>query len=137
MNIAIQDAVELAGGLTEQYGHQNDGRRLSGYSQARLPGVWRHQEFSSLMLSLFNAGTAAGQQVPRAARGARAARATAAGNSPTGSAAPASTSSSATRGSRAGSPTPTRESTTRTPPSARRSLDIPSICLTSQAKCVL
>jgi len=59
MNIALQDAVELAGGLTEQYGHQNDGRRLSGYSQARLPGVWRHQEFSSLMLSLFNAGTAA------------------------------------------------------------------------------
>ena len=58
MNIALQDAVELASGLTEQYGHQNDGRRLSGYSQARLPGVWRHQEFSSLMLSLFNAGTA-------------------------------------------------------------------------------
>jgi p-hydroxybenzoate 3-monooxygenase len=63
MNIAIQDAVELAGGLAERYGEQNDGRRLSGYSQTRLPLVWRHQEFSSLMLSLFNAGdsgTAAG-----------------------------------------------------------------------------
>jgi len=59
MNIAIQDAVELASGLTERYGEQNDGRRLGRYSQARLPLVWRHQEFSSLMLSLFNAGTAA------------------------------------------------------------------------------
>jgi p-hydroxybenzoate 3-monooxygenase len=59
MNIAIQDAVELAAGLAERYGHQNDGRRLGRYSQTRLPRVWRHQEFSSLMLSLFNAGTAA------------------------------------------------------------------------------
>jgi p-hydroxybenzoate 3-monooxygenase len=58
MNIAIQDAVELASGLTERYGDQNDGRRLGRYSQARLPRVWRHQEFSSLMLSLFTAGTA-------------------------------------------------------------------------------
>ena len=101
MNIAIQDAVELARRLTEQYGGQNDGRRLSRYSQARLPRVWRHQEFSSLMLSLFTAGTA-GTTGTAAGDGGR--------ESPTGSAAPASTSSSATRGSRAGSPTPTRES---------------------------
>ena len=57
MNIAIQDAVELAG-LTERYGGQNDARRLGRYSQARLPRVWRHQEFSSLMLGLFTAGSA-------------------------------------------------------------------------------
>ncbi len=58
MNIAIQDAIELASGLTERYGEQNDGRRLASYTQVRLPRVWRHQEFSNLMLSLFNAGAA-------------------------------------------------------------------------------
>ena len=60
MNIAIQDAIELASGLTERYGEQDDGRRLASYTQVRLPQVWRHQEFSNLMLSLFNAGTASG-----------------------------------------------------------------------------
>jgi p-hydroxybenzoate 3-monooxygenase len=58
MNIAIQDAIELASGLTERYGEQNDGRRLASYTLVRLPRVWRHQEFSNLMLSLFNAGAA-------------------------------------------------------------------------------
>jgi len=58
MNLAVQDAIELAGGLTEQYGEQHDGRRLASYSQTRLPQVWRYQEFSNLMLSLFNAGAA-------------------------------------------------------------------------------
>ena len=58
MNIAIQDAIELAGGLTERYGEQHDGRRLASYTRVRLPRVWRHQEFSNLMLSLFNAGAA-------------------------------------------------------------------------------
>jgi p-hydroxybenzoate 3-monooxygenase len=60
MNIAIQDAIELASGLTERYGPQGDGRRLASYTQARLPQVWRHQEFSNLMLGLFNAGAAEG-----------------------------------------------------------------------------
>ena len=60
MNIAIQDAIELASGLTERYGEQDDGRRLASYTQVRLPRVWRHQEFSNLMLSLFNAGAAGG-----------------------------------------------------------------------------
>jgi p-hydroxybenzoate 3-monooxygenase len=60
MNIAVQDAVELACGLAERYGEQNDGRRLASYTQTRLPRVWRHQEFSNLMLSLFNVGAAAG-----------------------------------------------------------------------------
>jgi p-hydroxybenzoate 3-monooxygenase len=60
MNIAIQDAVELASGLAERYGEHRDGRRLGSYTRTRLPQVWRHQEFSNLMLSLFNAGTADG-----------------------------------------------------------------------------
>jgi p-hydroxybenzoate 3-monooxygenase len=60
MNIAIQDAVELASGLSERYGDKNDGRRLDGYSRVRLPRIWRHQEFSNLMLSLFNAGVGGG-----------------------------------------------------------------------------
>jgi len=59
MNLAIQDAVELAGGLTELYGEHSDGQRLGSYTQTRLPRVWRHQEFSNLILSLFNAGAAA------------------------------------------------------------------------------
>ena len=63
MNIAIQDAVELAAGICERYGEPNDGRRLARYSQTRLPRVWRYQEFSNLMLSLFNAGTGTDQGV--------------------------------------------------------------------------
>jgi p-hydroxybenzoate 3-monooxygenase len=64
MNIAIQDAVELARGLTERYGERSDGGRLASYTRTRLPWVWRHQEFSNLMLSLFNAG-ATGDDVSR------------------------------------------------------------------------
>lgn len=67
MNIAIQDAVELAGGLIERYrdggrldGGRLDSGRLDSYTRTRLPHVWRHQEFSNLMLSLFNAGAADG-----------------------------------------------------------------------------
>jgi p-hydroxybenzoate 3-monooxygenase len=58
MNMAIQDAVELAAGLAEQYGQDRDGRRLASYTRTRLPHIWRHQDFSNVMLSLFNAGTA-------------------------------------------------------------------------------
>jgi len=71
MNMAIQDAVELAAGLTEQYGEHNDGRRLDCYTRTRLPGVWRHQEFSSLMLSLFNAGIDSGKDFAYGLRRAR------------------------------------------------------------------
>ena len=60
MNMAIQDAVELAGGLCDRYGEPNDGRRLERYSEMRLPRIWRHQEFSNLMLSMFNAGAGSG-----------------------------------------------------------------------------
>jgi p-hydroxybenzoate 3-monooxygenase len=72
MNIAIQDAVELAHGLTERYG--GGGQRLASYSQTRLPQVWRHQEFSNLMLSLFNTGAASGSAGREFAYGLRRAR---------------------------------------------------------------
>jgi p-hydroxybenzoate 3-monooxygenase len=62
MNIAIQDAVELAAGIRERYGKAKDGGRLARYSQARLPRIWHKQEFSNLMLSLFNTGTGTADQ---------------------------------------------------------------------------
>jgi p-hydroxybenzoate 3-monooxygenase len=74
MNIAIQDAVELASGLCERFGPRKDDRRLSTYSQTRLPQVWRHQEFSNLMLSLFNAGPANGGEARDFSYGLRHAR---------------------------------------------------------------
>jgi p-hydroxybenzoate 3-monooxygenase len=55
MNIAIQDAIELGCGLRERY-RDGDGERLARYSQTRLPRIWRQQEFSNLVLSLFNSG---------------------------------------------------------------------------------
>lgn len=71
MNIAIQDAAELAGGLIERYGGRGDGGRLDRYSQTRLPHIWRHQEFSNLMLSLFNAGPDGGSGFSYGLRRAR------------------------------------------------------------------
>lgn len=71
MNIAIQDAAELAGGLIERYGSRGDGGRLDRYSQTRLPHIWRHQEFSNLMLSLFSAGPAGGSGFSYGLRRAR------------------------------------------------------------------
>jgi len=57
MNLAIQDAVELASGLCELYGAAGAGERLARYSETRLPVVWRYQEFSNLMLlGLMHAG---------------------------------------------------------------------------------
>ena len=72
MNMALQDAVELATGLVDRFGKQ-DGRRLARYSETRLPHVWRHQEFSNLMLTLFNsgAGDAAGAGFSYSLRRAR------------------------------------------------------------------
>jgi p-hydroxybenzoate 3-monooxygenase len=52
MNLAIQDAVELAHGLIERFGAQKDGARLSAYSQRRLPAIWRAQAFSSWFLRI-------------------------------------------------------------------------------------
>jgi len=68
MNMAIQDAIELGAGLCDRYGAPNDGRRLAGYSETRLPHIWRHQEFSNLMLSLFNLGTGVNDEHPSGMR---------------------------------------------------------------------
>ena len=43
MNIAIQDAVELAGGILERFGDSDESARLVRYSETRLPHVWRQQ----------------------------------------------------------------------------------------------
>jgi p-hydroxybenzoate 3-monooxygenase len=56
MNMAIQDAVELACGLAERYGNHASADRLASYSAVRLPVVWRYQEFSRFMLGLLHAG---------------------------------------------------------------------------------
>jgi p-hydroxybenzoate 3-monooxygenase len=57
MNLAIQDAVELAHGLAERFGPEGDGSRLAAYSATRLPTIWRTQAFSSWMLRLILAGS--------------------------------------------------------------------------------
>jgi p-hydroxybenzoate 3-monooxygenase len=65
MNLAIQDAVELAQGLIERFGPRADGDRLVHYSDTRLPAIWRTQAFSRWMLRLILAGSddaAAGDQ---------------------------------------------------------------------------
>jgi len=56
MNMAIQDAVELALGISDRYGPAQAPQRLARCTETRLPSIWRHQEFSNLMLSLFNGG---------------------------------------------------------------------------------
>jgi p-hydroxybenzoate 3-monooxygenase len=55
MNLAIQDAVELAHGLIECFGPAQDGARLSAYSQTRLPQIWRTHAFSDWYLRLLTA----------------------------------------------------------------------------------
>lgn len=57
MNLAIQDAVELAQGFIERFGPADDGDRLSRYSDTRLPQIWRTQAFSRWMLRLILAGS--------------------------------------------------------------------------------
>ena len=57
MNLAIQDAVELAEGLIDRFGPRGDGGRLSHYSDTRLPAIWRIQAFSRWMLRLILAGS--------------------------------------------------------------------------------
>jgi p-hydroxybenzoate 3-monooxygenase len=55
MNLAIQDALELAEGLIERF-RAGRAERLGCYSATRLPQIWRTQEFSSWMLSLHCGG---------------------------------------------------------------------------------
>jgi p-hydroxybenzoate 3-monooxygenase len=69
MNLAIQDAVELARGLIDRYGPDQDGRRLAAYSQGRLPAIWRTQAFSSWFLHILLAGLRDGQEPGPAAPG--------------------------------------------------------------------
>jgi p-hydroxybenzoate 3-monooxygenase len=57
MNLAIQDAVELAQGLIERFGPSGDSDRLARYSETRLPAIWRTQAFSRWMLRLILAGS--------------------------------------------------------------------------------
>jgi p-hydroxybenzoate 3-monooxygenase len=52
MNLAIQDGAELTHGLIERFGPKQDDRRLSAYSQTRLPHIWRTQAFSNWHLHL-------------------------------------------------------------------------------------
>ena len=49
MNLALQDACELAGGLLA-YFRSGDSGRLDSYSSTRLPEVWQKVEFSHWML---------------------------------------------------------------------------------------
>jgi p-hydroxybenzoate 3-monooxygenase len=74
MNLAIQDAVELAHGLIECFGPRRDGERLSRYSATRLPAIWQTQAFSSWMLRLILAGSdraPPGDDAPSFGRGLR------------------------------------------------------------------
>jgi p-hydroxybenzoate 3-monooxygenase len=64
MNMAIQDAIELAAGLRERYGDAANDDRLGGYTASRLPDIWRYQEFSNWMLGIFHAGPAAQTDKP-------------------------------------------------------------------------
>ena len=54
MNLAIADALELTDGLLEA--HAGRPERLARYSDTRLPAIWRTQEFSNWMLTLFCGG---------------------------------------------------------------------------------
>jgi p-hydroxybenzoate 3-monooxygenase len=69
MNLAIQDAVELAHGLIERFGPSNDDRRLSAYSQTRLPHIWRTQAFSNWFLHLILTSLHDGQEPAAAVPG--------------------------------------------------------------------
>lgn len=60
MNLAIQDAVELARGLIERFGPRRDPARLRAYSATRLPAIWRAQAFSHWFLQVILAGPGGG-----------------------------------------------------------------------------
>lgn len=60
MNLALQDADEVAAGLLEHY-RRHDDRRLAAYSATRLAAVWQAVEFSHWMLDLLLARPAEGR----------------------------------------------------------------------------
>jgi len=69
MNLAIQDAIELAHGLIERFGPGSDHRRLSAYSHTRLPHIWQTQAFSNWFLHLILTSLQDGQEPPAAVPG--------------------------------------------------------------------
>ena len=54
MNLALQDAAELAAGRLAHY-RSGDSVRLDAYSVTRLPAIWQAVEFSHSMLQLLPA----------------------------------------------------------------------------------
>jgi p-hydroxybenzoate 3-monooxygenase len=62
MNLAIQDAVELAAGLVGRFGPAGDDRRLAAYSATRLPAIWRTEAFSLWYLQVLMAGLHSGTE---------------------------------------------------------------------------
>lgn len=69
MNLAIQDAVELATGLIARFGAAGDNGRLEAYSSTRLPEIWRTEAFSMWFLRVLMAGLRNGEEIPAAAPG--------------------------------------------------------------------
>jgi p-hydroxybenzoate 3-monooxygenase len=59
MNLALQDAAELAEGLLAHF-RSGDPGRLSAYSSTRLPRIWQTVEFSHWMLHLLLADPSGG-----------------------------------------------------------------------------
>jgi p-hydroxybenzoate 3-monooxygenase len=57
MNLAVQDALELAAGLIARLGPVADATRLDAYSATRIPAIWKQQAFSRWMLSMMLAGS--------------------------------------------------------------------------------
>ncbi len=70
MNLAIQDAVELAHGLIERFGRKHQNERLLAYSQTRLPHIWRTQAYSNWHLHLILTSLQDGQEPAGAIPGA-------------------------------------------------------------------
>ncbi len=69
MNLAIQDAVELARGLIDRFAGERDGSRLGAYSQRRLADTWRTQAFSSWFLRVILASLRDGDETGSAGPG--------------------------------------------------------------------
>ncbi|TQM35203.1 FAD-dependent monooxygenase [Pseudonocardia cypriaca] len=62
MNLAIQDAVELAAGLVDRFGPARDGGRLADYTATRLPAIWRTEAFSMWYLRVLLSGLRNGSE---------------------------------------------------------------------------
>jgi p-hydroxybenzoate 3-monooxygenase len=58
MNMAILDAIELASAICECLGTSADEARLGRYSAARIPEIWRYEDFSNWMLGLLHSSHA-------------------------------------------------------------------------------